>query len=147
MNLQELLCESCVQMDMPYKTKQEVFAALADCLYRQGIIDDPQTYIQAVEYRETLSETGLEDGIAIPHGISPCVKKAAIAYMHLHEPIPWESMDGKPIEHVFLLAIPEGGDKIHIRMLSELAMKLVGKETRQALNHVTTSEELFRALA
>lgn len=147
MNLQELLNESCIQMNMPLHTKQEVFASLAQSLYEQGIIDDPKAYIEAVEYRETLSETGLEDGIAIPHGIGSCVKKAAIAYMHLKEPIEWESMDGKPIEHVFLLAIPADGDKVHIRMLSELAMKLIGKETRQALHHVQTREELYQALA
>jgi mannitol/fructose-specific phosphotransferase system IIA component (Ntr-type) len=55
-------------------------------------------------------------------------------------------MDGKPIQHVFLLAIPADGDKTHIRMLSELAMMLVRKEARTALNQIQTRQELYEIL-
>lgn len=55
-------------------------------------------------------------------------------------------MDGKPVRHVLLLAIPENGDKVHIRMLSELAMHLIRKETRDALNCIKTKEELYGIL-
>mgnify|MGYP002508427006 CR=1 FL=1 len=37
--------------------------------------------------------------------IDATVSKAAIAYVRLAVPIEWESMDGKPVRHVFLLAI------------------------------------------
>ena len=117
MNLRELLNESCISLDLPLDSKEAVFRTLSQDLNRAGIVKDPDRFRKAVEYRETLSETGLEEGIAIPHGIDATVSKAAIAYVRLAVPIEWESMDGKPVRHVFLLAIPENGDKVHIRML------------------------------
>ena len=140
MNLRELLNESCISLDLPLDSKEAVFRTLSQDLNRAGIVKDPDRFRKAVEYRETLSETGLEEGIAIPHGID------AIAYVRLAVPIEWESMDGKPVRHVFLLAIPENGDKVHIRMLSELAMHLIRKETRDALNCIKTKEELYGIL-
>ena len=146
MELKDLLKESCILMDAPLKTEDEVFRALSGELEEAGIVADRDQFRKAVEYRETLSETGLEDGIAIPHGIDTSVRQAAIAYVRLPEAIAWESMDGGPVRHIFLLAIPETGDKIHIRMLSELAMQLVRKETRQALNDIRTKDELYQIL-
>lgn len=146
MNLRELLNESCISLDLPLDSKEAVFRTLSQDLNRAGIVKDPDRFRKAVEYRETLSETGLEEGIAIPHGIDATVSKAAIAYVRLAVPIEWESMDGKPVRHVFLLAIPENGDKVHIRMLSELAMHLIRKETRDALNCIKKKEELYGIL-
>ena len=146
MELKELLDESCIAMDVPLQKKSEVLDAMTESLYEAGIITDKKQFREAVEYRESLSETGLEDGIAIPHGVDTCVNRAAISYVRLREPIEWESMDGKPIQHVFLLAIPADGDKTHIRMLSELAMMLVRKEARTALNQIQTRQELYEIL-
>lgn len=146
MDLKELLDESCIAMDVALQQKSDVLDAMTENLYEAGIINDKTQFRQAVEYRESLSETGLEDGIAIPHGVHACVNRAAISYVRLKEPIEWESMDGKPIKHVFLLAIPESGDKTHIRMLSQLAMMLMQKESRTALNQIQTRQELYEIL-
>lgn len=146
MNLRELLNESCISIDLPLESKDEVFQTLSQNLKDAGIVEDSARFRKAVEYRETLSETGLEDGIAIPHGIDSSVRQAAIAYVRLEHPIEWESMDGNPVRHIFLLAIPESGDKVHIRMLSQLATQLIRKETRSALNNIRTKEELYQIL-
>lgn len=146
MNLKDLVDESCIDMDLPLKSKAEVFDTMIHHLYEAGIIQNENQFRQAVEYRETLSETGLEDGVAIPHGVDECVNRAAISYIRLKEPIEWESMDGKPIQHIFLMAIPANGDKTHIKMLSELAMMLVRKEAREALNEIQSPQQLYEIL-
>ena len=125
MNLKDLLDESCIDMDLPLKSKAEVFDTMIHHLYEAGIIQNENQFRQAVEYRETLS--------------SP-------SYIRLKEPIEWESMDGKPIQHIFLMAIPANGDKTHIKMLSELAMMLVRKEAREALNEIQSPQQLYEIL-
>lgn len=146
MELRTLLHENCISIDLPLENKQDVFRLCADELFDSGVIDNQEDFVEALNDRETLSETGLEDGIAISHGISPCVRQAAIAYIRLSEPIEWESMDGTPVRPIFLLAIPQDGGKVHIRLLSELALKLMHQDVKNGLNRVKTREELYQIL-
>ena len=45
--------------------------------------------------------------------------------MRLKHAIPWESLDGKPIRHVFLLALPINSNQGHIRLLSQLELRRI----------------------
>lgn len=146
MELYEVMDKDCLAFDEPLGSKEEVFDFLIKRLYECEAIQDKAVFKEAVFYRESLSETGLGDGVAIPHGVSSCVNKAAIAYVRLAAPIPWESLDDQPIRHVFLLAIPERGDDVHIRMLSELARSLIRPGVIQAINEAETAEDLLDAI-
>ena len=59
MELKELLDESCIAMDVGLQKKSEVLDAMTESLYEAGIITDKKQFREAVEYRESLSETGL----------------------------------------------------------------------------------------
>lgn len=147
MDISELLSEDCIVIGSNDTSREEVFEHLAHLLALSGKVSDEQDYVNALNYRETLSETGLSDGIAIPHGKCAGVKKAGIAFMTLNKPITdWPSLDEKPIEVVFQLAIPADGDNIHIRMLSELARKLVNQEVIAALKNAKSASDVYEAL-
>lgn len=57
MNLRELLNESCISFDLLLDSKEAVLRTLSQDLNRAGIVEDPDRFRKAVEYRETLSET------------------------------------------------------------------------------------------
>lgn len=143
MELSEILKESCISFDVDLSTKEAVFDYLINQFYQVGIIDSKEAFKQAVYHREGLSETGLSEGIAIPHGVDQSVHIAAIAYVRLLHPITWESIDNQPVKHIFLLAIPCKGDDTHIRMISQLARSLIKKEVIEQINHAKAASDLL----
>ena len=81
--------------------------------------------------RETKSPTGLEDGLAIPHGKSTTVKSAKISAMRLKNKITdWESVVWRQmkVELAFLIAIPDSEKgSTHIEVLSNLTTLFMEK--------------------
>lgn len=147
MNLSELMNKNTISFDIELKDKNEVFDYLINQLYENNSIASKETFKEAVCFRETLSETGLGEGIAIPHGKSATVNKASIAFVRLHDGIAWESLDDKPIQYVFLLAIPETSqDNQHIRMISELARSLIRQDVIGAVKNADDAETLLRVI-
>lgn len=76
--------------------------------------------------RESLTTTGVGFRIAIPHGKTDAVREASVAFARLAKPIDWEAMDGKPVDTVFQLTVPDNskGDA-HLQLLSALSRRLI----------------------
>ena len=115
-------------------TRKDAISKIADFYVSAGIVTDKQAYLDAVEYRESEGTTGIGDGIAIPHGKSDVVTRSAVAIAKLKHPVEWASLDNEPVENVFLLTIPEGGDNEHLKILSEIASQLMDDDVREALS-------------
>ena len=134
MNVAQVLDIEQVIIDLAGVNQKDVIEQLADCLDKKGVLLNKDDYIDAVLEREQHSTTGVGNGIAIPHGKSTAVKEAAIAYAKLKEPVEWAALDDQPVSIVIMLAIPEGEKgETHLRLLSEIAVKLMDDEVVDAL--------------
>ncbi|MDR2031817.1 MAG: PTS IIA-like nitrogen regulatory protein PtsN [Azoarcus sp.] len=71
--------------------------------------------------RERLGSTGLGQGVAIPHSRLAGLAEAAGAFIRLSTPIPFDAPDGRPVNLVFVLLVPEEANDTHLQLLSELA--------------------------
>lgn len=123
MNFKNLIDENLVILDLQAQNKNQVIESLVDLLDKNGVLDDKETFLQTVLERETKSPTGLEEGLAIPHGKCPSVKTAKIAAARLSNKLTdWESVDeDNQVELVFLIAIPDSEKgSTHIEVLSNL---------------------------
>ncbi|KGH64192.1 PTS sugar transporter subunit IIA, partial [Oenococcus oeni] len=98
--------------------------------------------ILAVDGREQEGVTGVGAGIAIPHGKSKSVTRSAVAIAELSNPVVWQSLDNNPVKYVFLLAIPEGGDVEHLKLLSELAGILMDDDVRLKLKQSKSAKDI-----
>ena len=99
--------------------------------------------------REAHSPTGLERGVAIPHGKSNIVKKAAFAVARLEKPITdWESVtEGNQVDLVFLLAIPKAEEgSTHLKLLAELSSALMYEDFTTNIKNAKNSRKLLEAL-
>ena len=76
-----------ITLNSDLKTKQEVIQYLVSKLYQEGKISDEKAFLAAVEEREGLTPTGIDSGLAIPHGKSSAVKTASFAVVILNQPI------------------------------------------------------------
>ncbi|MFD2305384.1 PTS sugar transporter subunit IIA [Enterococcus termitis] len=134
MNVAQVIDIEQVLIDLEGTTQLEVIEQLADCLDKKGVLSNKAGYIQAVLEREKHSTTGVGNGIAIPHGKSSEVTEAAIAYAKLKEPVEWAALDDQSVSIVIMLAIPDGEKgETHLRLLSEIAVKLMDDDLVEAL--------------
>jgi len=96
--------------------------------------------------RERLGSTGLGQGVAIPHGRIKGLKEAVAAFVRLAEPVPFDAPDGRPVQLLFFLLVPEQATQQHLDILSELAQMLSDKPFREELLDAPDSETLHAML-
>lgn len=144
MNMGEVLKKERIELSLSAKTKEEALERLCDMLLKSGAIKDKEAFLADVLKRESISTTGIGNGIAIPHGKSDSVIETTAALGRLSCPVEWESVDDKPVEFIVLLAVSEedktGG---HIKLLSEMARKLASEENCKRLLFANSKEEII----
>ncbi|WP_330112079.1 fructose-specific PTS transporter subunit EIIC [Cetobacterium somerae] len=146
MNFKNLVNENLVLLNLDLKDKKDIIKVLVDKLYDNGRITSKEIFYKTVMERELSSPTGLEEGLAIPHGKDECVKEASIAIARLKNPIStWESVDeDNEVNLVFLIAIPKKEEgSSHIEILSKLTTSFMKEGFIQDLQNSQTTKELL----
>ena len=129
------------------RTKDEAILELCDMLKQSGYISDKKLFHDDVYKREVLGVTGMENGIAIPHGESSAALKAGIAVLRTSNPLEWESLDGKPITLIFLLVVPtKNRNTAHIQMLGHLAAALAHADIQKCLSEESNNDKFKEIL-
>ncbi|GMG86597.1 PTS sugar transporter subunit IIA [Biformimicrobium ophioploci] len=107
---------------------------------------DADDLFQHLVAREKLGSTGIGEGVAIPHCRIPGSEKVIAALCTTETPADFGAIDRRPVDIVFLLAVPEGEDQAHLNLLAEIAERLQSEEVRAKLRAAHTSEQLLSAL-
>lgn len=146
MSIKELLSPETITLDLQAKDADSAISELASVLARSGAVADLNTYVAAVRTREQHSTTAVGFGVAIPHAKSSGVSRAAVAFGRTKAGLDWNSMDGEPVNMVFLIAAPEGANDVHLKALAQLARMLMREEFRQKLLSAQTPDQVLNAL-
>ncbi|POT56014.1 PTS fructose transporter subunit IIABC [Citrobacter amalonaticus] len=148
MLLSDVTSHDLILLDQEWNNREIILENLSHLLFQKGKIADKSAFLQAVWERENISETGFEQGIAIPHGKSPVVNQPAFAAVRLTHPVDdWPTMDGEDkVSLVFLLAVPLGDDDGHLRLLSTLSLALMDEQNVTALKQASTVEDFLAHL-
>ena len=101
---------------------------------------------EALLQRERLGSTGIGEGIAIPHGKLPGLDRLFGFMARLDKPVDFESLDGQPVDLVFLLLAPEGAGADHLKALSRIARVLRGPGTIERLRATRDANALYAVL-
>jgi PTS system nitrogen regulatory IIA component len=129
----KLLPSSNVVLDLAVSSKKRLFEQVGLLFENnQGIARS--TVFESLFSRERLGSTGLGQGVAIPHGRIKGLKEAVGAFLRLGGPVPFDSPDGKPVNLVFVLLVPEQANEQHLQILSELAEMFSDREFRNTLS-------------
>ena len=97
--------------------------------------------------RERLGSTGLGQGVAIPHGRIKGLKDARAAFARLSQPVPFDAPDGKPVNLVFALLVPEHATEKHLEILSELAQMFSDRALRETLAGAADAAALHQIIS
>lgn len=144
--LDKMLVKDCIKLNLTAKNKIEVIDELVDVLYDAGRLNDKDEFRKTILKREEQSSTGLEEGIAIPHGKSSSVKLPTVAFGLSEEGIDYGSLDGEPSKLFFMIAAPADATDSHIETLSQLTSLLLDDDIREQLLHVKTKQDVLDIL-
>jgi len=96
--------------------------------------------------REKLGSTGVGSGIAIPHGKLPKLGKLFGLFARLDRPIEFETLDGQPVDLVFLLLAPETAGADHLKALARVARLLRDPDVARKLRESRDAEAIYAVL-
>ena len=146
MELADILSEESVLVCSGLKTKLEVLRTLSERA-AQVTGESADAIFAAVNDREELGSTGLGNGIAIPHGKLPSISRVYGLFARLAQPVDFDSVDGQPVDLVFVLLAPEDAGADHLKALAKISRllrdpamvaKLRGTDDAQGLYAILT---------
>jgi len=105
-HIADLLPESNIVLDVEATSKKRLFEQIGQLFENHAQIARSVVF-ESLFARERLGSTGLGQGIAIPHGRIKGLARALGAFVRPLQPIPFDAPDGKPVEQVFVLLVPE----------------------------------------
>jgi PTS system nitrogen regulatory IIA component len=147
MNLKKLLGKENVFLDLKSSSKKDIIKEMIDRLVVSGKIKNREAALEAVLTREEKMSTGMENGIAIPHGKTDSVDQLITAVALKKEGVDFDSMDGQ-VSTIFIMTIsPQSRSGPHIQFLAEVSKLLKEPEAREMLLAARTVEEVIRVFS
>jgi PTS system nitrogen regulatory IIA component len=101
----------------------------------------------ALWQRERLGSTGIGEGIAIPHGKLPVLDRLFGFMARLDKPVDFDSLDGQPVDLLFLLLAPEGAGADHLKALARIARLLREPTTVERIRATRDADVFYAVLA
>ena len=96
--------------------------------------------------RERLGGTGIGRGIAIPHGKLAELPRLYGLFARLERPIPFEAVDDRPVDLVFVLLAPTAAGAEHLRALALVSRLLRDSTICQKLRGTDNADALYALL-
>lgn len=126
--------------------KRETLAAMVDRLLEAGKVADGETLLNELMAREVVESTGIGGGIALPHARSQVVAGSLVTIARLAQPIAFDSVDGEPVDLVFLLVGSRELPGQQLRILARISRLVRIQSFLGDLREADTPAALFQAL-
>ena len=115
------------------KNKFKAIEELALVFKDSHVCSDTDALINALKEREEIMSTGVGFGLAIPHAKIKEVRDPAFAIGISSKGIDFNSIDGKPVNLLILVAAGEKQHKEYLRLLSYIMALLKEKKIRDKI--------------
>src|SRR5262245_49811575 len=142
MRIDDFLAEEMVLPALEGRTKDDVIEELAEVASGHHPEIDHWRLVGALQDRERLNSTALGEGVAIPHGKLPGVKRVVAAFGRSPQGVDFNSLDGKPTHLFFLLVAPEDSAGAHLKALARISRLLKDESFRARLMQAGDAESL-----
>ncbi|MDR1933772.1 MAG: PTS sugar transporter subunit IIA [Spirochaetales bacterium] len=147
MSLLKYLTLDTVTADLQGATKQEIIESLLDMLMSTGKVKDREAALAAVLDREKKMSTGMENGIAIPHGKTDAVEELVAAVGVSKHPVDFEALD-KQLSQIFIMTLSSNQRTgPHIQFLAEISQLLRSADMRRKLIAAKEPRDILQILA
>jgi PTS system nitrogen regulatory IIA component len=146
MKIDDILSEALVVPALAGRTKTDVIEELAGVVSRHHPEIAHARLVQALEDRERLNSTALGEGVAIPHGKLPGLKRVVAAFGRSTPGVDFSSLDGKPTHLFFLLVAPEDSAGAHLKALARISRLLKDEGFRARLMGAPDAASIYATI-
>ena len=146
MRLTDFLSPETIKVPLEGTTKEEVLGELVELTCREEDEQFCDAVLKTVMEREWLMSSGIGQGIALPHGFWTKETAFAGSLGIPAQPLEFDSIDGKPVEIVFLLVCDEEHTNTKLRALARISRLLHREDFRKELAASTSVDEAMKAI-
>lgn len=144
--LKEIISPQRIFFDLDPEPKADLLETLAQRLADLGEVQEPDLLAQNLIRRESMITTGVKEGFAFPHVFSPQVSNLSLTVARIQEGTDFESLDGKPVEFIFLLIGPESRQDVHLRLLARLSRVARAPGMLESFRQASSAQEIMELL-
>lgn len=145
MDIQDLLSSRSVIWGLKASSKKQVLQELARLAAETTGMPEREIFDVLLE-RERLGSTGVGQGVAIPHGKLADLDHLVGLFAKLETPVDFDSVDGQPVDLVFLLLAPHETGAEHLKALARVSRLLRDRDLCKRLRGSANSDALFALL-
>jgi PTS system nitrogen regulatory IIA component len=129
------------QLFLPDLT-DELLKEIVDQFVKVKYLKNSEIVLEMLKQRELLGSTGIGKGVAIPHGRTTSASDIMIAFGKSKNGIEYHSMDGKPVQLVFMIiAPPQDENNMYLPILGKMVEILSKSKNRNKLLEAESFEE------
>lgn len=147
MEVKNILSRDSIRCEPRVGSKKHALDILSEMLATAASGPSAGEVLEGLVSRERLGSTGLGGSVAMPHARQPGIAGKVGAVLKLAEPVDFGAPDGRPVDLLFGLLVPEGGDPAELDEILELVRNLRDPDVQDALRGSTGPRSLYELLA
>ena len=120
MKVNEILNQESIISQMQASNKEDAINELINLFENDNRVLNLEEIRNSIHSREKIMSTGVGKGFAIPHGKTSATSEILSAFGIARTPIDYQSLDGEPVQLIFLLVGKENEVSTHIKLLSRI---------------------------
>ena len=146
MQIGDILDRTAISLRVSAPGKRQTLAAVAEIAGRRLSLDAGHI-LDALMEREAHASTGLGFGVAVPHARLGGLDRMRGVFVRLATPVPFDAIDGAPVDLIFALFAPVDAGADHLRALARVSRVLRQPELRQHVRQARTADAIYALLS
>jgi PTS system fructose-specific IIC component/PTS system nitrogen regulatory IIA component len=146
MFLHDVFPPQFIKINLEAEDKDEAFEEMVDHFCQITKSHAREEILESLKIREAKMSTGIQKGIAIPHGTTNAVDTVSGVLGISRDGIDYDALDGEPVYLLFMLIAPEKDSEKHLRILQRLAELLGNPQFSQDLQVQKDQQSAYKII-
>lgn len=135
-----------IKVNLKSKDKRELFEEMVDLYISNSSSHDRDLILTALRSREDKLSTGIKKGIGLPHARIGGFKSPVGIIGISKQGIDYDSIDGSPVNIVFMLLSPLEDYSIHLKILNRMNTILLNSEFLDNILVQKNGEDVYKLI-
>ena len=146
MKLSDVLTKERIIINLNGEDKYDILGKLVNVARTSNRVTDEADLLKKVIEREKIKSTGIGGGIGIPHAQTSGVTDIIACLGISGQGIEFNSLDGKPVHLVFLIATKERTNSAYLGLLSRIARLFIDEPFKQKIIKSISPDEIMNLI-
>src|SRR5699024_3752698 len=124
MKMTDVIRQELMLLPAKATTKEQILDEIVQKLVETGAVDDFDAFRKGIAEREEIMSIRLGYGIAMTHANNAAVKKTSVVFDKQLAGVDYYSLDGQPVELIFMIAAKDDANESHLAILANLSKLL-----------------------